>query len=101
MKFFNLFLALTLPVLVGASPILSQDSQGIRKTYFSRGWAETSADLPEPKTQNNPVASGTDSDDDPPIQDLHNPFVHMDITRKAYELYAARYSGGELSRYIA
>lgn len=31
---------------------------------------------------------------------LHNPVAHMDITIKAYEVYAARYGGGELGRFI-
>ena len=37
---------------------------------------------------------------DRPVQDQHSPVTHMHITRMAYLLYASRYDGGELSRYI-
>ena len=35
-----------------------------------------------------------------PFDDMHAPVAHMYITRQAYELYAARFAGSELSRYI-
>ncbi|TBR25350.1 hypothetical protein EPO15_02390, partial [bacterium] len=35
-----------------------------------------------------------------PVQDEHNPVVHMAVTRLAYRFYARQYAGGELERYI-
>lgn len=35
-----------------------------------------------------------------PVEDQHNPVVHMAIARLAYRLYVSQYDGGELGRYI-
>jgi hypothetical protein len=35
-----------------------------------------------------------------PVEDQHNPVVHMALARLAYRYYRAQYSGGELGRYI-
>lgn len=45
-----------------------------------------------------PVAAPAHAED--PVEDQHNPVVHMAIARLAYRLYASQYEGGELARYI-
>lgn len=35
-----------------------------------------------------------------PVQDEHNPVVHMAMARLAYRYYTTQYSGGELERYV-
>lgn len=64
------------------------------ESYFKEGWAQAeSAALPVPAKAGSGRPRG-------PMQDMHNPVAHMDITRKAYEVYAAQFGGGELSQYI-
>ncbi|MBI3551857.1 MAG: hypothetical protein HY077_05010 [Elusimicrobia bacterium] len=65
---------------------------GLQETYFGAGWAKTAPDAAPPDPASIPGP--------PPVGDLHNPVAHMDITLKAYQVYAARYGGGELERYI-
>lgn len=70
---------------------------GIPEKYFHDGWSRTEA---LPASVPAPTASLSATGQNLPIDIQHNPFAHMHITQKAYELYASRYDGGELSRFI-
>ena len=66
------------------------------KSYFS-GWAGAEAELPAA-----PAALGVTvakREGEEPHEE-HNPVVHMALARRAYALYASRYSGSELGKYI-
>lgn len=49
-----------------------------------------------------PVGPGVAVDEpaEDPVQDEHNPVVHMALARLAYRYYTSQYSGGELERYV-
>lgn len=70
---------------------------GIPEKYFHDGWSRIEA---PPAAVPAATESRSSAGRDFPIDIQHNPFAHMHITQKAYELYASRYDGGELSRFI-
>lgn len=70
---------------------------GIQEKYFNGDWSR--AEMPV-VPDSIAAAASFPSGQDGPIDILHNPFAHMYITRRAYEMYASRYDGGELSRHI-
>ncbi|MFH1726665.1 MAG: hypothetical protein ABII00_18800 [Elusimicrobiota bacterium] len=78
--------------------------QSLRERYFQAGWAtvDAGAEAPVPDAPGRPLPAEDDPSGgtDAPVRDLHNPIAHMFFTRQAYLMYAAQFSGGELSRYI-
>jgi hypothetical protein len=72
-------------------PACAVDLQTI---YFSAGWAKTTNEAPPAP------AAKPSQPTQKPVGDLHNPVAHMDITVKAYQIYAARFGGGELAQFI-
>jgi hypothetical protein len=75
---------------------LSARAADIQTTYFGSGWAAVPQDSAPPA----PKVKASETQGLPPIGDMHNPVAHMDITLKAYQVYAARYGGGELAQYL-
>ncbi len=73
---------------------------GVSERYFSAGWSrvESAPALPPVSAVPVEVFPADPADDD--LGGYHSPTVHMYITRKAYDMYIARYNGSELSRYI-
>jgi hypothetical protein len=85
---------LALPVAAAAADSSASRLDAVRDAYFSRDWARATVDVP-------PVAAVAPSKlPDNPVGADHAQVAHMYITRQAYEIYAAQFSGGELARYI-
>lgn len=87
-----------LAILSAAALCLSARASALetlQDRYFGRGWAkaEIGGPLAAPALSPAPDAGG-------PVDTLHNPEAHMNITRQAYELYTARFGPSELSRFI-
>lgn len=87
---------LTLCAWISFSTALTA-SAGAPENYFQEGWSQSGSALAAVTL---PSSARPAFPQKLPIDVLHNPFAHMFITLKAYELYASRFGGGELARYI-